>query len=132
MKESQGSTRSQLSLMIWTGLGEGRNFVNAAAADVMIALAGEAGTLSEIALALRMQKPVFALQAWQFLISAGFQVHFCPDPRGAVAAAFQAVGTDQDGFVSAPIGYPQLPEQSRHIQQFSAAVQSWSGSSVGS
>src|SRR5262249_18509709 len=67
MKEPAGTAKDELHLMVWTGLGEGRNYVNAAAADAIIALSGEAGTLSEIALALKLHKPVFCLKAWEFL-----------------------------------------------------------------
>jgi uncharacterized protein (TIGR00725 family) len=48
-----------------TGLGEGRNAVLVRAADAVIAVAGEFGTLSEIALALRLGKPVVGLGTWE-------------------------------------------------------------------
>ena len=48
-----------------TGLGEARNAVIARTADLMIAVGGEYGTLSEIALALKMGKPVIAINSWQ-------------------------------------------------------------------
>jgi uncharacterized protein (TIGR00725 family) len=47
-----------------TGLGHGRNLIVAAGAQVVIALAGETGTLSEIALALTVGRPVVALHTW--------------------------------------------------------------------
>lgn len=53
-------------IAIATGLGEARNAVIAAAADALIAVAGELGTLSEIALALKLGKPVFTLNSqWE-------------------------------------------------------------------
>jgi len=48
-----------------TGLGEARNALVVRAADAVIAVAGEFGTLSEIALALRMGTPVVGLHTWQ-------------------------------------------------------------------
>jgi uncharacterized protein (TIGR00725 family) len=48
-----------------TGLGEGRNAVLVRAADAVIAVAGEFGTLSEMALALRLGKPVVGLCTWE-------------------------------------------------------------------
>jgi uncharacterized protein (TIGR00725 family) len=64
-----GSTRRQanefVDIPIATGLGEARNAVVARAADVVIAIAGEFGTLSEIALALRLGTPVVGLQTWE-------------------------------------------------------------------
>jgi hypothetical protein len=48
-----------------TGLGEGRNALVVRAADAVVAVAGEFGTLSEIALALRLGKPVIGLGTWE-------------------------------------------------------------------
>ncbi|HEV2760512.1 MAG TPA: TIGR00725 family protein [Acidimicrobiales bacterium] len=48
-----------------TGLGEGRNALVVRAADAVVAVAGEFGTLSEIALALRLGKPVVGLGTWE-------------------------------------------------------------------
>lgn len=48
-----------------TGLGEGRNALVVRAADAVVALAGGFGTLSEIALALRLGRPVIGLATWE-------------------------------------------------------------------
>lgn len=53
-----------LSVSIPSGLGHGRNVLVAAAGDVLVALPGAAGTLSEIAFALRLGRPVIGLGAW--------------------------------------------------------------------
>jgi uncharacterized protein (TIGR00725 family) len=53
-----------LSVAIPTGLGHGRNLLVAAAGDVLVALPGASGTLSEIAFALRLGRPVVGLSAW--------------------------------------------------------------------
>jgi uncharacterized protein (TIGR00725 family) len=50
---------------ISTGLGEARNVIVASGAQALIAIAGEAGTLSEIALALKVGRPVVGLHTWQ-------------------------------------------------------------------
>ena len=50
-----------------TGLGEGRNALVVRAADAVIAVAGEFGTLSEIALALRLGRPVVGLGTWELM-----------------------------------------------------------------
>jgi len=50
-----------------TGLGEARNALVVRAADVVIAVAGEFGTLSEIGLALKMATPVVGLGTWELL-----------------------------------------------------------------
>mgnify|MGYP001215984068 CR=1 FL=1 len=49
---------------IGTGMGHGRNAIIVRSADVVIALPGLYGTLSEIALALKMDKMVIDLGDW--------------------------------------------------------------------
>ncbi|MDY6825638.1 MAG: TIGR00725 family protein [Bacillota bacterium] len=61
-----------LSFAVATGLGEARNAVIARTADAMIAVGGEFGTLSEIALALKMGKPVVGLKSWSIKSPRGF------------------------------------------------------------
>jgi len=53
-----------LSFAVSTGMGEARNAIIAKTAGAMIAVGGEYGTLSEIALALKMGKPVIGLKSW--------------------------------------------------------------------
>jgi uncharacterized protein (TIGR00725 family) len=48
-----------------TGMGEARNALVVRTADALVAVAGEFGTLSEIALALRLDKPVVGLWTWE-------------------------------------------------------------------
>lgn len=68
-----------------TGMGEGRNALVVRAADAVIAVAGEFGTLSEIALALRLGKPVIGLATWE-LMRSGRPV----EAIVAVCSAFEA------------------------------------------
>jgi len=53
-----------VDIIISTGLGLARNTLVVASADVVIALPGEAGTLSEIAYALQFGIPVISLNSW--------------------------------------------------------------------
>jgi uncharacterized protein (TIGR00725 family) len=53
-----------LTMAITTGFGEARNAIVARSADAVIAVGGEFGTLSEIALALKMGTPVIGLGTW--------------------------------------------------------------------
>ena len=53
-----------LTVAIPTGLGELRNGLIVRAADAVIAVGGAYGTLSEIALALKTGKPVYAIASW--------------------------------------------------------------------
>jgi len=54
-----------LTVAVATGMGEARNAIVVRTADAIIAVAGEFGTLSEIALALKMGKPVVGLGTWE-------------------------------------------------------------------
>jgi hypothetical protein len=53
-----------VDIPIATGLGVGRNVIIARSADALIAVGGEYGTLSEIAYALQMGKPVVGIRTW--------------------------------------------------------------------
>jgi uncharacterized protein (TIGR00725 family) len=53
-----------LTVSIPTGLGQARNAVIVTAADSVIAIGGGWGTLSEIALARRLGRSVFAIDTW--------------------------------------------------------------------
>jgi uncharacterized protein (TIGR00725 family) len=54
-----------VDVAIATGLGELRNGLVVRAADALVAVGGGAGTLSEIALAVKLGKPVIGLGTWQ-------------------------------------------------------------------
>ena len=64
-----GLDRSQanpfVDMAVPTGLGEARNALVVRAADALVAVGGEYGTLSEIALALKTGKRVVALGSWE-------------------------------------------------------------------
>jgi uncharacterized protein (TIGR00725 family) len=68
-----------------TGMGEMRNALVARSADVLIAVGGEYGTLSEIALGLKAGKRVIGLGTWEI---DGIEVVTGPDE--AVRAALGA------------------------------------------
>ncbi|MFA5866791.1 MAG: TIGR00725 family protein [Actinomycetota bacterium] len=55
-----------LDVSIPSGMGEMRNALVVRAADAIIAVHGEYGTLSEIALAMKTGKPVIGLNTWEF------------------------------------------------------------------
>jgi uncharacterized protein (TIGR00725 family) len=54
-----------IDVVIPTGMSHARNLIVVAAGDAVIALAGEDGTASEIALARLLGRPVVALRAWE-------------------------------------------------------------------
>ena len=75
-----------LDVAVPTGLGEARNVLVVRAADVVVAVGGEHGTLSEIAFALKTGKPVVGLHSW------GIDgMHEVDSPEAAVAAALSLV-----------------------------------------
>ena len=62
-----GYPNAYVDIPIYTGLLDARNVINAKTPDIVIALKGGAGTLSEIALALKAGTPVICLGAWHDL-----------------------------------------------------------------
>ena len=60
-----------LSLALPTGMGAARNVLVVLAAQAVIAIGGGAGTLSEIALALKNGRPVIGLHTWAAHDAAG-------------------------------------------------------------
>jgi hypothetical protein len=71
--ESRLEGNPYLTVAVATGMGEARNAIVVKTADVVIAVHGEFGTLSEIALALKIGRPVVGLGTWE-LLKAGESV----------------------------------------------------------
>jgi uncharacterized protein (TIGR00725 family) len=91
--ESRLDANPYLTVAVATGLGEARNAIVARTADAVIAIHGEFGTLSEIALALKMGKPVIGLGTWE-LAKDGVPVDAvvrASDPQDAVKTALQLI-----------------------------------------
>lgn len=92
-----GSSRTEanpfVDVAIPTGLGEARNALVVRSADVVIAVGGGTGTLSEIALALSMRRPVIGLWTWEAALpgqpTARLAVVRAGNPAEAVS---QAIG----------------------------------------
>jgi uncharacterized protein (TIGR00725 family) len=61
----RGSANSYITIPVATGFGDGRNVIIVRTADVVIAVGGAYGTLSEIAFGLKMGKPVIGLHTWE-------------------------------------------------------------------
>ncbi len=76
-----------LDVEVVTNMGHGRNVILAHSADALIAVAGAMGTLSEIAIALKLGKPVVGLESWSIegVISAS-------DAEQAVETALHCLG----------------------------------------
>jgi uncharacterized protein (TIGR00725 family) len=63
-QNSKDHANQYIDIPVASGFGEGRNVIITRTADVLIAIAGEYGTLSEIAFALKMGKPVIGINTW--------------------------------------------------------------------
>jgi len=83
-QEHKRDANEYIDIPIITGLGIGRNVIIARTADVLISIGGEYGTLSEIAFALQMGKPVIGIRTWDIKGVIPAQ-----DADDAVAKAFK-------------------------------------------
>jgi uncharacterized protein (TIGR00725 family) len=54
-----------VDFVIPTGLGQARNVLVVHASDALVAVDGETGTLSEIAIALKVGKPIVGIKTWE-------------------------------------------------------------------
>jgi hypothetical protein len=95
-----GTDRSQanpyVDVPIVTGLGEARNALVVRSVDAVIAVSGGYGTLSEIALALKMGRPVVGLETWDLYspgpAGRGLDVVRASSPAEAVEIAITLSG----------------------------------------
>jgi uncharacterized protein (TIGR00725 family) len=62
--EDREAANGWVEIAIATGLGELRNGLVVRAADALVAVGGAYGTLSEVALALKLGRPVVGLGTW--------------------------------------------------------------------
>ena len=86
--DSRHDANPYVDVAIATGLGEARNAIVVRAADVLIAVGGEFGTLSEIALALRAGTQVVGIHTWE--LSKRGQPVDAIIPAGTAADAVEA------------------------------------------
>lgn len=61
---NKNDANKYVDIVIPTGMGYARNVLVVKAADIVIALPGEYGTLSEIAYAMQMEKPTIGIGTW--------------------------------------------------------------------
>lgn len=81
--------------VVASGVGYARNLAVVASGDAVIAIGGEWGTLSEIAFARRLDRPVVALATWSVRgvgpMAEAPGIEVVADPAAAVAAVERAV-----------------------------------------
>lgn len=88
-----GEANDFVEVAVPTGLGELRNGVIVLASDALVAVGGEFGTLSEIALALKQRRPVVGLGTWHLQRPDGTaesSLLTASSPEEAVALALRA------------------------------------------
>ncbi len=73
--------------VICTGMGQARNAIVVASGQALIAVGGGWGTLSEIALALRLGRPVVLLGGWTDLLTRAESQSLTRDLAGMVVTA---------------------------------------------
>jgi uncharacterized protein (TIGR00725 family) len=77
-----------IDIPIVTGMGQARNSINVLSSDIVVACRGGAGTLSEIALAIKSKKPVILLDYSRENIIEEFAssglIHHAETPEAAV------------------------------------------------
>ncbi len=76
-----------VEIPVATGLSHARNVVLVQSCDAVVAVSGGYGTLSEVALALKMGKPVITINGWERI--SGVQT--AQSPAEAVKMAFKSI-----------------------------------------
>jgi hypothetical protein len=94
--ENQSPPNPYVTIPIFTGMSDARNSINVKTSDVIIAIDGGSGTLSEIGLALKNGKSVVGLETWEPLLDGKLPAGFvkASDPENAVSKAFQLLRTE--------------------------------------
>jgi uncharacterized protein (TIGR00725 family) len=89
----RNEANSWIDIAVLSGMGHARNALIAQSSDALIAVNGEYGTLSEIALGLKMGKPVIVLESkWEIEGS-----HRAKSPEEAVELAFKLIQENEMG-----------------------------------
>lgn len=82
-----------IDIAVLSGMGQARNALITQSSDALIAVNGEYGTLSEIALGLKMGKPVVVLESRWEIEGA----HRVESPEEAVELAFRLIQEHEKG-----------------------------------
>ena len=87
----RGDANPYVDVAIATDMGQARNAVIVRTADSVIAVGGEYGTLTEIAMALKMGKRVVALNSWRIQREGRFdeRIIYARDAQEALRIALE-------------------------------------------
>jgi uncharacterized protein (TIGR00725 family) len=90
---SPADANPYVTFAVATGIGEARNLAVVASGEAVIAVGGEWGTLSEIAHARKLGRPVVAIQSWTLRNRSGTDLGIVEveTPEEAVEVAMSAV-----------------------------------------
>jgi uncharacterized protein (TIGR00725 family) len=88
--EEAGAANEFADVVIPTGLGQARNVVVVRSADAVIAVGGSWGTLSEVAIARRLGRPVVWLHGWT-IDGPADPIPTAATPEAAVQAVIMAL-----------------------------------------
>jgi uncharacterized protein (TIGR00725 family) len=81
-----------IDCVVTTGMGHGRNLAVVSTGDVVIAVGGAFGTLSEIGLARAIGRPVVLLDSWRLQHDEGTEgVFYATTPQQAITLALEAL-----------------------------------------
>jgi len=90
----RGDANPYVDYAIATDMGQARNAVIVRTADALLAIGGEYGTLTEIAMALKMGKKVVALSSWE-IASKGVSDEKIVRAEGSIEAVEAVMGTSR-------------------------------------
>lgn len=91
---SRQGANPYLSYSVVTGLGEARNLIIVRSSQALVAVSGGYGTLSEIALALKIGVPVVGIETWTLSLAGQVDkaIHQAKTPEDAVELALALAG----------------------------------------
>ncbi len=94
---SPADANEHVTYAVATGIGHARNLAVVASGDAVIAVGGSWGTLSEIAYARKLERPVVALQSWPLRDRAGTDLGIveAENAEQAVKAAMSSAVTEE-------------------------------------
>jgi uncharacterized protein (TIGR00725 family) len=94
---SPADANPYVTYAVATGIGQARNLAVVASGEAVIAVGGEWGTLSEIAFARKLGRPVVAIQSWTLRNRSGTDLGIveAETPEEAVGTALAAAADAQ-------------------------------------
>jgi uncharacterized protein (TIGR00725 family) len=110
--DDSGPGNQYLSIALHTALGESRNSVIVNSCQAMISVGGSWGTMNEISLGMRLNKPVVCLEGWSVLDEEDNPVEGClvaQSASTAVAMALDSIGATAGQGLRPPNGNPTSP-----------------------